>query len=200
MTAWTSPERTDEVDAVEDLACRPTPARRPSITSSLMRRSSHDHHDVVAVDARRRTRAPAWVAGSDCGSPVDERERAAVLPALDLARRRSGPRPRTARCRRGCSGRRWRTRRRRCARRRCGGSPTSNAPGRRPAGRSSSAHSTHLVHSRHAAHLPVELGGDRGRAARSASAGDGQLREHLVEEAGDDEPLGDGGGTPRLSR
>ena len=60
-----------------------------------------------------------WWPGATAGSPVYQREarcRASSTRARASVAER--PRPRTARCPGGCSGRRWRRRRRRCARRR----------------------------------------------------------------------------------
>ena len=98
------------------------------------------------------------------------------------------PRPRTARCPGGCRCRRWRRRRRRCGRRRSRCPPTSTCravPGSRS---SSGRRARSRGRSRRAP--CVELGATIGVEAGHGAPRRGQLVEHLVEEAGDDQPLG----------
>src|SRR4051812_103616 len=78
MTATTSPPRT--VRSIPRRISLPsTPARRPSITRSLI-----DAHHHLAVDDRRLEHRLGPGGRKGVGRAVLERERRAVLPALDL--------------------------------------------------------------------------------------------------------------------
>ena len=68
-----------------------------------------------------------------------------------------------------------------------------------PGATSATAQTRWLGHARPPSVAALEALGDAG-PQRGDHVGDGQLVEHLVEEAGHHQPLGHLGGTPRLSR
>ena len=61
---------------------RSTPAARRS--SAMLTTCSRDRHETSSPSTRTANTGTGWVAGRVCGSPVCERERRAVLRALDL--------------------------------------------------------------------------------------------------------------------
>ena len=153
----------------------------------------HDH--VVAVAVHLGTPGPAgWRAATAAARrPTRRRCRASSIRS-SAPRRRSRPRP--ARSRRGCSGRRWRRSRRRCApgtprrdrRRGAPPSPTRPCPlGSEPSSAITRPSPPALV--RLQGVRRVELAGQQ----RSQPAGERrqrQLLQDLVEEAEGDQPVG----------
>ena len=193
ITAWTSPRRHREVDAAEDLLAADGGAQAADLAACVIAhlRPRRDRSTVAVVDRRRVNTGTGWVAGSVDRLAGLEAERAAVLRALDLPLVAPHLALATATRWRGCRRRRSRRRRRRCARRRrrC----RRHRPGARCPAASSASGDTSPRPSRH-----LRRARARGRAwptTRRAQLGgeraDGQLVEHLVEEAEHDQPLGD---------
>ena len=83
------------------------------------------HHDVAVDDVDLVDGHRAWWPAATRARRSRARTRCRASSTRSRARPRR-PRPRTARCRRGCSGRRWRRSRRRCARRTIPWPSTSN--------------------------------------------------------------------------
>src|SRR6478735_9048588 len=86
MTACTSPERTTR-SIPWRISLPSTPARRPWITSSDIGCSivgAEGHEDLAVFDPGPVDGGRSG-GGQDIGLARDERERAAVLPALDVA-------------------------------------------------------------------------------------------------------------------
>ena len=177
-----------EVDPLEDLLAghAGAQARGPRARA---RSTRHDHHLHLAVDDARlvdRHRPGGRQRRAARRSRARTRCRASSTRAC--ARRRA-PRPRTARCPGGCSGRRWRRRRRRCAR--------ARSRGRRPrrGGPCPSWSSSSGADAMRRSCTPAPPSSLAATAASSCGPQvvAGQRVEHLVEEPGDDQPLGDRG-------
>src|SRR3546814_20894127 len=85
MMAWTSPERM--VRSIPLRISRPaTPARRPRISRKCWRVGSDiDGHLYLAVDDACLVHGAGIGGGQGMGLTVEQREGAAVLPALELA-------------------------------------------------------------------------------------------------------------------
>ena len=109
-----------EVDPLEDLLAGHAGAQaRGSRARARTRHSTTTSTSPSTTRASYTGHRPGG--GQRRGLAGLQGEGAAVLPALEGALVGAAPRPRTARCPGGCSGRRWRRRRRRCARARSRG-------------------------------------------------------------------------------